>query len=149
LDLIGTDPKRAEGITTRYVAHVNSTWFGEKHPVDNEMVGYQAPPLRGIWATAPYLHNGVVPNLDLLLESSRRPAMFKRPRSTNMDEYDSINVGWKYEVVNGDVPNDLSPAEARYYVDTARFGLGHQGHTFGDKLTDAERNAVIEYLKTL
>ena len=39
--------------------------------------------------------------------------------------------------------------EARFVVDTARFGLGNGGHIFGDKLTDRERADVIESLKTL
>jgi mono/diheme cytochrome c family protein len=148
LDRIGTDPKRAEGISDRFVAHVNSTWFGEKYPVSEEMIGYQAPPLRGIWSTAPYLHNGSVPTLADLLDSSTRPSLFTRPRSTSFDEYDRQRVGWKYEVVD-EVPEGLSPHDARYYVDVGRFGLGNQGHTFGDKLSEDERLAVIEYLKTL
>ncbi len=74
LDEIGTDPARARGISTRFVAHYNSTWFGADFPVDEQMIGYQAPPLDGIWATAPYLHNGSVPTLAALLNSSDRPA---------------------------------------------------------------------------
>ena len=72
LDVIGTDPARALGISDRLIAHYNTTWFGEDHPADEEMVGYQAPPLDGVWATAPYLHNGSVPTL-------ARPAQVLRP----------------------------------------------------------------------
>ncbi len=57
----------------KLVEHYNSTWFGEQHPGDLEMNGYQAPPLDGIWATAPYLHNGSVPTLHALLKSTERP----------------------------------------------------------------------------
>ncbi len=63
LNVIGTDPTRATGLTDRYIAHYNATWFAQKHPVSDQMIGYQAPPLDGIWATAPYLHNGSVPTL--------------------------------------------------------------------------------------
>ena len=69
---IGTDPARAVGLSDGLVAHYNATWFGENEPVDLEMTGYQAPPLDGIWATAPYLHNGSVPTLRALLKSSER-----------------------------------------------------------------------------
>ena len=113
------------------------------------MVGYQAPPLDGIWATAPYLHNGSVPTLATLLKSSDRPARFKRPPSTDFEHYDTAHVGWKFEVVTEPPSPALTPHEARFIYDTRRFGLGNGGHTFGDKLSDDERMDVIEYLKTL
>ncbi len=79
LEVIGTDPVRATGLTDAYIKHYNASWFGEKHPVSEEMQGYQAPPLDGIWATAPYLHNGSVPTLDALLDSSSRPDLYLKP----------------------------------------------------------------------
>src|SRR5205823_10282737 len=63
LKTIGTDPARALGLSDRLVAHYNTTWFAEEYPSSMKRVGYQAPPLDGIWATAPYLHNGSVPTL--------------------------------------------------------------------------------------
>jgi hypothetical protein len=39
--------------------------------------------------------------------------------------------------------------QARFLVDTARFGLGNRGHTFGDRLNEDERMDLIEYLKSL
>ena len=83
LDVIGTDPARSVGLSDRLVAHYNKTWLGAESPVDTKRVGYQAPPLDGIWATAPYLHNGSVPTLHALLASSSRPARFTRPPSTD------------------------------------------------------------------
>jgi hypothetical protein len=149
LKVIGTDPARALGLADRLVAHYNSTWFGEDYPVNLEKVGYQAPPLDGIWATAPYLHNGSVPTLAALLNSPDRPARFRRPPSTGFEHYDTVNVGWKSDVVS-DLPSPaLPPHEARFIYDTARFGLGNGGHTFGDTLNDQERFDVIEYLKAL
>ena len=71
--MIGTDPARSLGLSDRLVAHYNKTWLGAASPVDTKRVGYQAPPLDGIWATAPYLHNGSVPTLHALLDSSSRP----------------------------------------------------------------------------
>lgn len=149
LKVIGTDPARALGLSDRLVAHYNSTWLGEDYPADSPMVGYQAPPLDGIWATAPYLHNGSVPTLATLLKSSDRPARFTRPPSTDFAHYDRVNVGWKFGRVAAPPPPSIPAHQARFIYDTARFGLGNGGHTFGDKLTDAERGDVIEYLKTL
>jgi len=124
LKTIGTDPARALAGSDRLIAHYNSTWCGEKEPVDTTMTGYQAPPLDGIWATAPYLHNGSVPNLSLLLRSSARPRRFTRPPSTGFEHYDAVNVGWKYEEVDSPPSPALSPREARFIFDTANYGLG-------------------------
>jgi RoxA-like, cytochrome c-like len=149
LKVIGTDPARAHGLSDRLVAHYNNTWFGEEYPADETMVGYQAPPLDGIWATAPYLHNGSVPTLMALLESSTRPARYLRPRSTDFDHYDKLNVGWKVEPAP-EPPAPSTPVhEARWYFDTSRFGLSNAGHTFGDSLSTSERRDLVEYLKTL
>ncbi len=82
--MIGTDRARFEGLSDKLIAHYNATWFGEGYPVNTERVGYQAPPLDGIWATAPYLHNGSVPTLHALLLSSTRPARFTRPASNRV-----------------------------------------------------------------
>lgn len=149
LDVIGTDPARAFGLSDRLVAHYNTTWFAEDYPSDLKMVGYQAPPLDGIWATAPFLHNGSVPTLVALLKSSERPSKFRRPPSTDFEYYDPVRVGWKAEEVTGTSPSPLPPFEARYLYDTRRFGLGNGGHTFGDGLEDDERLDLIEYIKTL
>ncbi|WP_165220024.1 c-type cytochrome [Aquisphaera insulae] len=151
IDVVGTDPARLMGISDRAVEHYNASWFAEHHRVSPARVGYQAPPLDGIWATAPYLHNGSIPTLHALLLSSERPARFTRPPSTGLEHYDARNVGWNYQVV--DPPDPAAPRkptrEAHFVYDTRRHGLGNQGHTFGDKLTEEQRMELIEYLKTL
>jgi hypothetical protein len=150
LDLIGTDPVRATGLSERLVVHYNSTWLGEDYPAEPKMVGYQAPPLDGIWATAPYLHNGCAPTLATVLNSTERPARFRRPPSTDFANYDQADVGWQFEVEQA--PSSPAPpnsAANRFVYDASRFGLGNKGHTFGDGLGDDERHDVIEYLKTL
>jgi mono/diheme cytochrome c family protein len=152
LDIIGTDPARSHGLSDRLVAHYNKTWLGAEYPVSVERVGYQAPPLDGIWATAPYLHNGTVPTLHALLDSSSRPARFTRPVSTEFTYYDTEHVGWKFaEVSREELASTArrSPFEAKFIVDTSRFGMSNQGHTFGDSLSEDDRTAVIEFLKTL
>jgi hypothetical protein len=146
---IGTDPARALGIAPRFVAHYNSTWFGQDFPVDEQMIGYQAPPLDGIWASAPYLHNGSVPTLATLLKSSDRPSRFYRPPSTDFACYDTENVGWKFERASDPAGPSPSFEKSRALFDASRFGLGNGGHTFGDGLSDGDRSKLVEYLKTL
>ncbi len=151
LDVIGTDPARSLGLSDRAVEHYNATWFGEGHPVDTERVGYQAPPLDGIWASAPYLHNGSVPTLHALLKSSTRPSRFSRPPSTDFEYYDTQQVGWKFHELTDEeiAAMKISTHKAHFLYDTSRFGLGNRGHTFGDKLSEDQRMDLIEYLKTL
>jgi Cytochrome c len=152
LDEIGTDPARSQGLSDRLVAHYNKTWLGAEYPVNTKRIGYQAPPLDGIWATAPYLHNGSVPTLHALLDSSSRPPRFTRPPSTDFAHYDEAHLGWKFTEVSADDLSSTarrSPFQAKFIVDTARFGMSNGGHTFGDALSEAERMDLIEFLKTL
>lgn len=155
---IGTDRRRYDGISKKFGEIYNKSWFaqertgwlGDEYPV-RETVGYQAPPLDGIWATAPYLHNGSVPTLYKLLNSKARPRVFTRSYRTDLDVYDSREVGWKVQTLSQSPnPTDFtSEVEFRKIYDTTQKGRGNQGHIFGDKLTDEERWAVIEYLKGL
>ena len=102
---IGTDPNRYLGITEEFGRYFNTTWFAQEKTgwlVDEYKAqhthGYQAPPLDGIWATAPYLHNGSVPTLDAVLDPSLRPKYFVRPKDSTA--YDLQRVGWEHEVVD-------------------------------------------------
>jgi mono/diheme cytochrome c family protein len=149
IEIVGTDPARLRGLTDRFIDHYNATWLGEDFPVEAPPTGYQAPPLDGIWASAPYLHNGSVPTLYHLLKSSERPSRFRRPPSTDYAYYDRERVGWTFEVVAERPSPGLPPHEAKWIFDAARWGLGNGGHPFGDKLSDDERSDLIEYLKTL
>ncbi|MEO1128258.1 MAG: hypothetical protein AAFX05_00960, partial [Planctomycetota bacterium] len=117
------------------------SWFATTEPRSwsEPTRAYIAPPLDGVWATAPYLHNGSVPTLNALLDSTRRPARWRR--SFRDDDYDLDAVGWKYEAVD-------AVTDTRTY-DTTLPGYGNGGHTYGDDLTEAERRALVEYLKTL
>jgi hypothetical protein len=150
--VIGTDPARSLGLSDRLVAHYNKTWLGAVCPVETNRIGYQAPPLEGVWATAPYFHNGSAPTVHAVLSSSTRPARFTRPPSTDFAHYDTVNVGWKYtEVSSEELASTArrSPFQAKFIVDTSRFGMSNTGHTFGDDLAEQDRMDVIEYLKTL
>ncbi len=153
---IGTDPTRHRGIEVAYGAEYSESWFG-KEPggwfVDGKMLrwtpGYQAPPLDGVWATAPYFHNGSTPTLEHVLNSKTRPRIFTRSYRTDEADYDKARVGWKVtELATPPDPN-LPPIERRKVYDTTQPGRGNGGHTYGDDLSADERAAVIEYLKTL
>jgi hypothetical protein len=64
-------------------------------------------------------------------------------------EYDTATLGWRYEVLDHGKDDATDGDEARHVYDTTRPGYGNGGHTFGDVLSERERLAVIEYLKTL
>jgi mono/diheme cytochrome c family protein len=156
LDEIGTDPARSRGISEKAVAYYNRTWFAHEHTgwladdfPGRLTGGYQAPPLDGIWATAPYLHNGSVPTVYQVLNSKNRPKVFTRSYRTGKDDYDPQRLGWKITVLDKESDPSLPAIERRKVYDTTQPGRGNGGHTFGDKLTEEERMAVIEYLKTL
>jgi mono/diheme cytochrome c family protein len=150
IDVIGTDPARLSGVPREVGEFYNQSWFAQEAGGYTlvEAKGYQAPPLDGVWATAPYLHNGSVPTLYDVLNSKGRPKRFTRSYRTGADDYDAVKVGWKVRVLDR-VPAGLSVFERRTIYDTTQRGRSNAGHTFGDDLTDAERWAVIEYLKTL
>jgi hypothetical protein len=101
--------------------------------------GFIAPPLDGVWITAPYLHNGSIPTIEALLNSKLRPTRWKR--NFSKPEYDYEHLGWKYLETNKTQSTEI--------YDTNIPGYGNFGHYFGDKLTTVERTAVLEYLKTL
>ncbi|MBN9386090.1 MAG: c-type cytochrome [Chitinophagaceae bacterium] len=140
---IGTDSflYKSNYQSPQFIDWFNKSWFAMgDHPARLEpFSGYIAPPLDGIWITAPYLHNGSVPTLEALLNSKTRPAYWSR--DFNNPQYDYDHVGWKYT-------RETAPRGKSVY-NTTLDGYGNYGHTFGDKLTDKERKAVIEYLKTL
>jgi hypothetical protein len=156
IEIIGTDRNRFEGFKPEsgefynqsWFAHEKSGWLGDDYPA-MKTAGYQAPPLDGIWATAPYLHNGSVPTVYHLLNSKSRPRVFTRSFRTNSEDYDPIKLGWKVQILEGNNGANLSSYERRKIYDTTKPGRGNGGHTFGDDLTEEERMSVIEYLKTL
>jgi mono/diheme cytochrome c family protein len=151
LKVIGTDPKRYYGLPVKLAEFYNESWFAKEKPEGFKSLataGYQAPPLDGIWATAPYLHNGSVPTLYDMLNSKSRPKLFTRSFRTEEADYDQKKVGWKVQLLD-EMPKGGSAFERRKVYDTTQPGRGNQGHTFGDDLTDEQRWAVIEYLKTL
>ncbi|MBT0963708.1 c-type cytochrome [Denitromonas iodatirespirans] len=106
--------------------------------VEEPLRGYIAAFLDGIWLRAPYLHNGSVPTLrDLLDPPAARPVTFWR----GYNLYDPERVGY---VTSGEAAE-----QAGSLHDTRLKGGGNQGHDFGTALPDADKTALVEYLKTL
>jgi hypothetical protein len=97
---------------------------------------FAARPLYGVWAAAPYLHNGSVPTLyDMLLPPAQRPTKF----ALGAREYDPVKLGFTA---------DSTCDQQDCVVDTAHNGDGNGGHTWGTDLSEADRKALLEYLKT-
>ncbi|MCG8519395.1 MAG: di-heme-cytochrome C peroxidase [Pseudomonadales bacterium] len=101
----------------------------------NEPRQYKARPLAGVWATAPYLHNGSVPTLfDLLTPPSERPRQFH----VGSAHFDPERVGF-----------DSTAGAHTSLFDTSLPGNHNGGHVYGTDLSEADRLALIEYLKSL
>jgi hypothetical protein len=101
---------------------------------------YESRVLQGIWATAPYLHNGSVATLaDLLKPAADRAKQFKVGSA-----YDTVNVGLAVEQ-----PQPNSTTTVTTDCSDLNSGNSRCGHEFGTQLTDPEKKALLEYLKTL
>lgn len=150
LEEVGTDPAYATEATNgdrdRFYAWVAASPYGDTHSAA-PAPGYIAPPLDGIWATAPYLHNGSVPSLAALLDSTTRPE-FWRPE-TDPRRYDPSAVGWAFERLAAGQEAETDPDRRRAIYDTTFRGYGNGGHIYSDDLAPEDREALLEYLKTL
>lgn len=158
------------------VEEVNDKWFelnfinpSQRHYFEGGRpnclragAAYKARPLNGVWATAPFLHNGSIATLtDLLSPPSRRP----RYVQLGSTEFDVVNVGVKQDgsiAMDGELYID-----GLFILDTSLPGNLNSGHEFspdydpnkrwneqkqgviGPELSDDEREALIAYLKTL
>ena len=150
LETIGTDPMLAfEADARPFADWFNGSWYGQigQLTTGDPAPGYVAPPLDGIWASAPYLHNASVPTIALVLDSSKRPQWWRRV-DYDSTHFDQAAVGWPWQSLP--YGQDGAPADERKHVyDTTIQGHWNTGHTFGDHLSEPERRAVLEYLKTL
>jgi mono/diheme cytochrome c family protein len=149
LDQVGTDPWLASGSANeaeRFVNWINTSFYGELSEFD-PLPGYVAPPLDGIWLTAPFLHNGSVPDLRSLLDSPSRPTYFRRMFDGR--NYDLGALGWPYVVEDHGHAGEPNAAQRKLIYDTTLIGHSNAGHTFGDHFSAEQRDAVLEYLKTL
>ena len=149
VDEVGTDNMLTDGaaqFSGRFIDWYASSFYGEVAWLEPHQ-GYVPPPLDGIWATAPFLHNGSVPTLETLLDSSARPTYWRRSYSSS--DYDVLAMGWHHEVLETGQAEESDPALRRRIYDTTLEGYGNQGHIYGDWMNAEERLAVLEYLKSL
>lgn len=103
--------------------------------VPEDLIAYKARPINGIWASAPYLHNGSVPTVyDLLQPAALRPTQFY----VGNRELDTVKVG-----------NQITQTDASSLFDTSLPGNTNVGHEYGTQLSDPEKLALLEYLKSL
>ena len=146
IEEIGTDRVRLDALTVGHRGRMKAGWMSRygADPVVEDPGGYVAPPLDGIWASAPYLHNGSVPTLWHLLHGRERLSVWRRTR----DGYDQERVGLEFETIDA-VPSDASEAERRSYRDSSRVGMSNAGHDYPELLSESEKRAVLEYLKIL
>jgi hypothetical protein len=136
---VGTDPERLRSFTPELVSQMNTIGTGKPWRFSHfrKTNGYAGMPLDGVWLRAPYLHNGSVPTLRALLLLDERPARFYRA----YDVYDWRGVGF--------VSSGPDAEREGVEFDTSLRGNGNGGHTFGSELSVQDREALLEYLKTL
>ena len=139
LDEIGTDPERLNSFSADLATKMNTIGEGYEWKFTHfrKTQGYANMPLDGVWLRAPYLHNGSVPTLRALLSPEQRPGTFYRA----YDVYDWDNVGF--------VSGGADAARDGVLFDTRARGNGNAGHAYGATLSPAQKQALIEYLKTL
>ena len=99
IDDIGTDRVRFEGFTKIDREVYRDSWFADfgKDKTIVEPKGYLAPPLHGVWASAPYFHNGSVTTLWHVLHPAQRPVVWKRHET----KYDGKKSGWFLKRLKG------------------------------------------------
>ena len=149
---VGTDRERIKSWNkgAAIVANRIVKSFGIDRPglVEDDPKGYVAAFLDGIWLRAPYLHNGSVPSLrDLLNPVAKRPRLFYR----GYDVYDVVDVGFvsqEHQAERMRIPwADVKAAATPY--DVSWRSNGNIGHEYGVDLSPGEKDALVEYLKTL
>jgi mono/diheme cytochrome c family protein len=148
---VGTDPNLT---TNHWMAKVipwyDKSWYGKGRESWFEKAdGYMPPPLDGIWATAPYFHNGSVPTLDAVINPKKR--LEKWTSNNSDDDYDLVKVGWKDNPLDIVLINlDILQGDLNFGTyNTKSPGNSNKGHTYGEQLDDAAQKALLEYLKTL
>lgn len=209
IEIINTDPARmlANDDAVETAADASFfTYYGQDGCAEKyNQIGYLAQPLYGVWASAPYFHNGSVPTVWGVLDSSTRPLFWRRMSKPKRSgtvmgyetdlarAYEPLRLGWKYDELpcgvfgvtpylkcdpadpantplleasldliyaNGSLAWNLfstltaptltnGQIEDRKVYNTRMHSQSNTGHEFTDVLTDAERRALVEYLKTL
>jgi hypothetical protein len=106
--------------------------------------GYMALPLDGIWARAPYLHDGAVPTLRALVTDPTGKPTSPRPRTyyRGSRHYDANDMGWEWSS-----PTERGTARPLFLYDTSLPGNSNSGHEW--YVADGDVDALLDYMATL
>jgi len=100
--------------------------------------GYVAQTLDGVWMRGPYLHNGSVPSVgELMKPPAQRAVTFYRGNNLlNRQDLGFVS--------------DLAQEKGLHFAlfDTRQTGNSNAGHQYGTELSDQNKKAILEYLKT-
>lgn len=119
-------------VIAAFIAEAKSVYSAS---VDFDRKAYKARSLNGVWATGPFLHNGSIPTLYHMLQKVElRPEVFY----VGNKEIDPKKVGFIH-----------SEAPFTSKFDTRLYGNSNSGHLFGTDLSETDKWALVEYLKTL
>jgi mono/diheme cytochrome c family protein len=144
---IGTDPHRSVAWTQGQVNDWKRLAQDYQHKYQarwnldsfSKQAGYVSGPLDGVWLRGPYLHNGSVPSLMALLQApAARPQLFYRGN----DVLDGVNVGFVSDV-------EAHGERTFFRYDVHEPGNSNAGHVYGTDLSDDDKRALVEYMKTL
>lgn len=146
---IGTDDGRLASYTENFSGTQNLLYTGYPWRFSHfrKTAGYANHPLDGIWARSPYLHNGSVPTLRDLMEPSRnRPQAFYR----GSNRFDWDKVGYESYASAAVVGQEaLEPGLFLYKTtEQGNANSGHEGEAYGTNLSEREKDAIVEYMKT-
>lgn len=162
-----------------FVEHTNKQWFKQNYVPEADWAameggrpnclqvgqGYKARPLNGVWATAPFLHNGSVPTVyDLLSPQAERPTFVL----LGDQRLDTRNLGVLQTISSHDLEKKYGKRTYKetpdyldgwFLLDTRQPGNHNTGHLFDDAegvigrigrtLSQDERMALVEYIKSL
>lgn len=145
---LGTDPTRWQAIDADLLRAIARSELG-KHIDAANTGGYVAPILSGLWATAPYLHNGSVPTLWHLMHPQARPARFWV--GGHALDYRKLGIAGQPDA-QGDwaYPAGYRPWSAPMFYDTATPGRSNRGHEREfSTLAEDDKDALLEFLKLL
>jgi hypothetical protein len=137
---VNTDPFRLNSYTYIFCVNQANLYPESQYRFTHfqKTDGYANQPLDGVWARAPYLHNGSVPTLaDLLEDPADRPKRFAR----GYDVYDQQKVGFVSDTAAARATGSL--------YDTTIPGNGNGGHLWGTALPADQKRDLAEFMKTL
>jgi mono/diheme cytochrome c family protein len=146
---LGTDRQRWFNVTGDIREFADKNVFGIYADAGAQLGGYVAPILSGLWATAPYLHNGSVPTLWHLMHPESRPTRFEHGGHAldfaKVGIRGALNTQGEYVFETGYVP-----WAGKQLYDTRAVGRSNKGHERPfTSMNEDDKAAVTEYLKLL